>query len=133
MLVHQQQAFEFNNSMFLPLSPQQRSHPPTTSSNLDINLELGNNIQGYRTATTSKTKTMQENVEQIVFALSISINSQLANISAILTAQIVDLAAEIDGHQQKTICRTSNSRRNHSSNPRISKDYRRPRSTKINQ
>ncbi len=46
---------------------------------------------------------MQENVEQIVFALSNSINSQLANISAILTAKITDLAAKIDGHKQQTI------------------------------
>jgi len=78
MLVHQQQAFEFNNSMVTTNKvierPQRR-----------------------------KQKTMQENVEQIVFELSNSINSQLANISAILTAQITDLAAKIDGHKQKTI------------------------------
>ncbi len=102
MLIHQQQAFDFNNSMFPPLSSQQTSHPPRSSSNLDINIELNNNRQSYLSATTSKTK-VHENVEQMVFALSNSINSQLANISATLTTQIADLAAKIDGHKQKTL------------------------------
>ena len=71
---------------------------------MDLNSNAGHNINGknYVSVTSSKTNTMNENIEQIILSLSNSINSQLANISATLTAQIASLATKIDEHKQKT-------------------------------
>ena len=103
LLIHQQQSFDYNNIMLPPLFLQLTSHPPISSSNISVNAESGNSRQSYAFVEKSKTKSMHENVEQIIFAVSNSINSQSVNISAALTSQITDLAAKMDEHKHKTM------------------------------
>ena len=102
LLIHQQQSFDYNSTMFPSLFPQHTTRPPMSPPNLSVDAECGNSSQSYASVVKSKTKSMHKNVEQIIFAVSNSINGQLANISAALTSQIADLAAKMDEHKQKT-------------------------------
>lgn len=102
MLMQQQQSFEYNKEAFPTLSPQLNNRSTHTYVEATLNGNYINNNPSYASVAAFKTKNNSENVEQMLLAISNSINRQLSNISATLTSQITELATKIDRHKQKS-------------------------------
>ncbi|CAF3395271.1 unnamed protein product [Rotaria socialis] len=101
LIKQHQDNFIYNTSTFPPLSP--RSHQ--INSNLQSNPGYTNNyIKNqplYANVASSKPSKKHENVEQMILAMSESINHQLSSFTSTITSQITDLSKKLNTYNDR--------------------------------
>jgi hypothetical protein len=102
MLIKQQQySYKHGSSLFPSLLSQSNNLQPSTQHNSTNTFYQQKDHQMYASAVTTKPSNKQENIEQLVMAMTESINYQLSNFSVTITSQISELTKKINEYNDR--------------------------------